>query len=153
MLAAAGDHGAADGGGDGQVHADFPASSPHIVACGGTTLIASRGKIASEVVWNDSDGWATGGGISSAFKVPAYQQGISMPANLDGSGKPGRGVPDIAGNADSVSGYIADLLRREDDWRDARATLDRMFERCPDPEAKHYAWARQVLGVGPKPAA
>jgi len=57
------------------------------------------------------------------------------------------------GRIDSVSGYIADLLRREDDWRDARATLDRIFERCPDPEAKHYAWARQVLGVGPNPAA
>ena len=23
--------------------------------------------------------------------------------------------------------------------RDARATLDRIFERCPDPEAKHFA--------------
>jgi len=57
------------------------------------------------------------------------------------------------GRIESVSGYITDLLRREDDWRDARATLDRIFERCPGPEAKHYAWARQVLGVGPKPAA
>lgn len=113
VLAAAGDHGAADGGGDGHIYADFPASSPHIVACGGTTLVASRGKIASEVVWNDNDGWATGGGISSAFKVPAYQQGISMPANLNGSGKPGRGVPDIAGNADSTSGYI---VRVDGQW-------------------------------------
>src|SRR6266487_663261 len=52
------------------------------------------------------------------------------------------------GRIDSVSGYIADLLRREDDWRDARATLDRIFERCPDPEAKHYAWARPVPGGG-----
>jgi len=57
------------------------------------------------------------------------------------------------GRIESVSGYITDLLRREDDWRDARATLDRIFERCPGPEAKHYAWARQVLGIGPKPAA
>lgn len=56
------------------------------------------------------------------------------------------------GRIDSVSGYIADLLRREDDWRDARATLDRIFERCPGPEAKHYAWARQALGVGAEPA-
>ena len=31
------------------------------------------------------------------------------------------------GRIDSVSGYIADLLRRQDDWRDARATLDRIF--------------------------
>jgi len=52
------------------------------------------------------------------------------------------------GRIDSVSGHIAELLRREDDWRDARATLDRIFERCPGPEAKHYAWARRALGVG-----
>jgi hypothetical protein len=57
------------------------------------------------------------------------------------------------GRIESVSGYIAELLRREDDWRDARATLDRIFERCPGPEDKHYAWARQALGVGPEPAA
>jgi hypothetical protein len=57
------------------------------------------------------------------------------------------------GQIESVSGHIAELLRREDDWHDARATLDRIFERCPGPEAKHYAWARQVLGVGPEPAA
>ena len=56
------------------------------------------------------------------------------------------------GRIESVSGYIADLLRREDDWRDARATLDRIFEQCPGPEAKHYAWARQALGVGAEPA-
>ena len=55
------------------------------------------------------------------------------------------------GRIDSVSGHIAELLRREDDGRDARATLDRIFERCPGPEAKHYAWARRALGVGPKP--
>ena len=54
------------------------------------------------------------------------------------------------GRIDSVSGHIAELLRREDDWRDARATLDRIFERCPGPEAEHYAWARRALGVGPK---
>jgi hypothetical protein len=56
------------------------------------------------------------------------------------------------GRIESVSGYIAELLRREDDWRDARATLDRIFERCPGPEAKHYAWARRALGVGAEPA-
>jgi hypothetical protein len=55
------------------------------------------------------------------------------------------------GRIDSVSGYIAELLRREDDWHDARATLDRIFEECPGPEAKHFAWARRALGVGPKP--
>lgn len=57
------------------------------------------------------------------------------------------------GRTDSFSGNVADLLRREDDWRDARATLDRIFERCPGPEAQHFAWARRALGVGPEPAA
>ena len=46
------------------------------------------------------------------------------------------------GRIESVSGHIADLLRREDDWRDARATLDRIFERCPGPGS-------QALRLGP----
>jgi Arc/MetJ-type ribon-helix-helix transcriptional regulator len=53
------------------------------------------------------------------------------------------------GRIESVSGHIADLLRREDDWLDARATLDRIYESCPEPEAEHYAWARRALGAGP----
>jgi Arc/MetJ-type ribon-helix-helix transcriptional regulator len=52
------------------------------------------------------------------------------------------------GRIESVSGHIAELLRREDDWRDARATLDRIFEQCPEPEPEHYAWARRALGAG-----
>ncbi len=105
VLAAAGDHGAGDAARDGKVHADFPASSPHLVACGGTTLVDANGQTVSEVAWNDLDGWATGGGISDAFPVPDWQN-VSMPANLNGTGVAGRGVPDVAGNADLVSGYI-----------------------------------------------
>jgi kumamolisin len=105
VFAAAGDHGAGDASGDGRVHADLPASSPHMVACGGTTLVGVDGETVSEVVWNDGDGWATGGGISDAFPVPAWQTAV-MPDNLNGSGKPGRGVPDVAGNADITSGFI-----------------------------------------------
>src|SRR5262249_60892503 len=52
------------------------------------------------------------------------------------------------GRIDSVSGHIAELLRREDDWRGARATPDRLFERGPGPEGKHYARAPRALGVG-----
>lgn len=105
VLCAAGDHGAADGGGDGKVHADFPASSPHAVACGGTTLVGQGGHTVSEVVWNDSDGWATGGGISQVFPVPAYQAHVTLPAALS-HGHAGRGVPDVAANADITTGYI-----------------------------------------------
>jgi hypothetical protein len=57
------------------------------------------------------------------------------------------------GRIESVSGYIAELLRREDDWRDAQTMINRIFADCPEPEAKHYAWARRALGVGDESAA
>jgi kumamolisin len=104
VLAAAGDHGAGDAFGDGKVHADYPASSPDMIGCGGTTLFLANGQ-PQEVAWNDGNGWATGGGISDVYSQPPWQ-GMPLPANLNGTGQPGRGVPDIAGNADIASGYI-----------------------------------------------
>ena len=105
VTVAAGDNGSTDGVDGGQQHVDFPASAPHALACGGTSLRAAGGQITSETVWNDgAGGGATGGGISIEFAVPSYQHGISMPANAD-SGKPGRGVPDVAGDADPETGY------------------------------------------------
>jgi kumamolisin len=106
VLAAAGDHGAADAAGDGQVHADFPASSPHIVACGGTEIVGLHDTAVSEVTWNEGDGWATGGGVSAQFPVPEWQIDVGIPENLNGSNQPGRGVPDVAGNASGRSAYI-----------------------------------------------
>jgi kumamolisin len=106
VLAAAGDNGSADGDTDGKQHCDFPASSPNVLGCGGTNLqIDSSGAIASETVWNDgAGGGATGGGVSNLFPVPTWQSGAGVPDNVD-SGKAGRGVPDVAGNADPDSGY------------------------------------------------
>jgi kumamolisin len=48
VTVAASDNGASDGVQDGQLHVDFPASSPYVVACGGTTLTASGGAISSK---------------------------------------------------------------------------------------------------------
>ena len=104
VLAAAGDHGAGDLATDGKAHADYPASSPYMIGCGGTTLFLADGA-PQEVAWNDGDGWATGGGISDVYAPPSWQD-VNLPAGLDGAGQPGRGVPDIAGNADIASGYI-----------------------------------------------
>ena len=70
VTAAAGDDGSTDGETDGLQHCDFPASSPYVLACGGTTLESSDGEITSETVWN-SDGGATGGGISEVFPYRA----------------------------------------------------------------------------------
>jgi len=106
VTAAAGDNGSSDGVSDGQPHTDFPASSPHALACGGTSLAAdsSTGVIGSETVWNDSaGGGATGGGVSVTFPLPAWQATAGVPASPSGS--PGRGVPDVAGNADPATGY------------------------------------------------
>jgi len=105
VTVAAGDNGSTDGVTDGKQHVDFPASAPHALACGGTSLQIANGQVTSEVVWNDmpSDG-AGGGGISIEFPVPSYQSGVKMPANVD-TGNPGRGVPDVAGNADPQTGY------------------------------------------------
>jgi kumamolisin len=105
VTAAAGDSGSGDGESDGQPHVDFPASSPYVLGCGGTRLMASGGEISSEVVWNQTAAGegATGGGVSIAFARPAWQQEIAVPKAPDGSA--GRGVPDVAGNADPLTGY------------------------------------------------
>jgi kumamolisin len=84
VFVASGDAGAKDG--TPALTADYPASDPSTIGCGGTRLVLTNGVRASEVVWDDnptSD--ATGGGISKLF--------------------PNRTVPDIAANADPVTGY------------------------------------------------
>jgi kumamolisin len=104
---ASGDNGSSDGVSDGADHVDFPASSPFALACGGTSLTASQGGIASETVWNDgSSGGASGGGISSFFALPSWQQGLS--ALKTGGTRVAltmRGVPDVSGDADPDTGY------------------------------------------------
>jgi kumamolisin len=106
VLCAAGDHGAGDAAQDGRVHADFPASSPYVLACGGTSLKASGGSITSEVVWNSANGWATGGGVSAVFPVPDWQRSATIPPSCNKDEGLGRGVPDVAGDADVATGYL-----------------------------------------------
>jgi kumamolisin len=105
VTVAAGDSGSSDSGTG--AHVDFPASSPHALACGGTSLhTTSNGSIRSETVWNDgSSGGSTGGGISDVFALPSWQAGFDVPDKTGSRGKPGRGVPDVAGNADPRTGY------------------------------------------------
>jgi kumamolisin len=100
VTVAAGDNGSTDGVTDGKNHVDFPASSPHVLACGGTKLVGSGTTITSEVVWNETaaNEGATGGGISTVYPQPTYQAGIAAT-------KTGRGVPDVSGNADPATGF------------------------------------------------
>jgi kumamolisin len=106
VTVAAGDNGSGDGSTDGTAHVDFPASSPHALACGGTSLQAdaATGAVTSETVWNDgSGGGATGGGVSDVWPVPSWQASAGVPARAGGG--TGRGVPDVAGDADPRTGY------------------------------------------------
>ncbi|HEX3381511.1 MAG TPA: S53 family peptidase [Paraburkholderia sp.] len=106
ICAASGDSGSSDGSGGGD-QVDFPASSPYVLACGGTHLSASGSSITREIVWNDGQqGGASGGGVSTAFPVPAWQQGLSATSTGGGSTPlSGRGVPDVAGDASPATGY------------------------------------------------
>ena len=104
VFVASGDNLSTDSVNDGQVHVDFPAASPYAIGCGGTQLNASGGAVASEVVWNDGNS-GTGGGISSLFPVPAFQNGVTLPVDAS-TGAAGRGVPDVAGNAAPGTGYL-----------------------------------------------
>lgn len=106
VTVASGDDGSTDGAGDGKLHVDFPASSPFALACGGTTLKGSGKTITSETVWNEiaNKEGATGGGVSNFFPLPSYQASAGVPKQ--GQTKfAGRGVPDVAGDADPVTGY------------------------------------------------
>lgn len=103
VLAASGDNLATDSMNDGMVHCDFPASSPYVIGCGGTLLDVTAGSISKESVWN-SGGSGTGGGVSSKFPPPAYQNNANVPTSVS-TNQPGRGVPDVAADADPESGY------------------------------------------------
>jgi len=106
VCVASGDNGSSDAVTTGD-HVDFPASSPHSLGCGGTSLHASQNSITSEVVWNDgSSGGASGGGVSTFFAMPAWQAGEKAKHKSGTSTTlTKRGVPDVAGNADPETGY------------------------------------------------
>jgi len=106
VTAAAGDDGSTDRATDKAAHVDYPASSPHALACGGTRLDGdtATAEVKSEVVWNEGAGkGATGGGVSDVFPLPDWQGNAGVPASKGTTG--GRGVPDVAGNADPQTGY------------------------------------------------
>jgi xanthomonalisin len=89
-----------------------PASSPNVVAVGGTTLSTSGTTWSSETVWNEGLAeidpgvdnnerlWATGGGVSSFETAPSWQTAAL------GSSVTKREVPDIAFDAAQSTGAI-----------------------------------------------
>jgi kumamolisin len=111
VCVAAGDDGSSDAIADGQAHVDFPSSSPHALAVGGTTIPA-KGSQPPDIVWLEGDGLradnggSTGGGVSVVFPLPAWQSAINIPSVNPGA-IVGRCIPDLAANADwNASPYL-----------------------------------------------
>jgi len=113
---------------DGLAHVQYPASSPWVLAVGGTSTGSVRefpvSGTADEYVWNDplpwdpaygdrdnisyapAAGWGTtGGGVSDHFDLPRYQRNAGVPYSINPDHRVGRGVPDVAANASAHSGY------------------------------------------------
>ncbi len=107
VCVASGDNGSSDGVQDGADHVDFPASSPHVLACGGTSLKVSGNEIQSETVWNDgAQGGAGGGGVSRIFALPTWQDGLKVTLTSgETQALNKRGVPDVSGDADPQTGW------------------------------------------------
>lgn len=107
VCVASGDHGSESDLGEPPFTVGYPASSPHVLACGGTTLqLNANGLRTHEVVWNQGSA-GSGGGVSSIQSVPPYQEGLTTTQHPSGTVRAlsGRGVPDVAGNGDPATGY------------------------------------------------
>jgi len=100
VFAATGDYGSSCGQGDGMAHVLYPGSDPWLTACGGTSISNVSGNTFTEDTWA-----STGGGISVIFPKPTWQAWAGIPASANPGGHIGRGIPDVAGNADPSSGY------------------------------------------------
>ena len=78
----------------------FPADEPWVTSVGGTSMIRN-GTTIQEKVWN-SNGGSSGGGFSDFFTEPSFQK--TLPASVQSQLKNRRGVPDVAGDADPLTG-------------------------------------------------
>lgn len=74
----------------------FPTDDPWVTSVGGTSLHHIGTSTFQEAAWNGS-----GGGFSSFFSTPSYQQ--TLPANIQQELKNRRGVPDVSADAASSS--------------------------------------------------
>jgi kumamolisin len=87
---------------------NYPASSPVVLACGGTRLLPRPEGGVAEVAWKEEVlgvVGGSGGGMSGFLPRPGYQQAVTATAAADswradvGEGFVGRWVPDVAANA------------------------------------------------------
>ncbi|MHB1424214.1 MAG: S53 family peptidase [Gemmataceae bacterium] len=106
FVASSGDHGTIS----------YPASSPNVLAVGGTSLsLNNAGAYASETVWNNNNGWSSGGGVSAYEGEPSYQRSVQNTGM--------RTSPDVAYNADPNTGvWVYDSYDTSSPWQEIGGT-------------------------------
>jgi hypothetical protein len=102
ITASAGDNGYRNWNAAGpERYTEFPASSPHVIAVGGTRLsLGAGGAWAGESVWNGSG--ASGGGCSEVFTAQSWQQSVADWSSVGCGAK--RAVSDVSADADPYTG-------------------------------------------------
>lgn len=95
---------------------NYPASSPYVTSVGGTTLPLDQdgNQNGEETGWDGS-----GGGETVIYTAPGYQSGISFPTTTGQFLLVGRGIPDVAYNADPNTGfatYVGTPQARNTGW-------------------------------------
>ena len=97
--------------GAGIYNAPDPGSQPFVTSVGGTALSTlPNQQYGTEEVWNNLSpygGGATGGGVSSVWKIPSWQldsNGVSV-AKANGGSSTMRNVPDVAAVASPYTGF------------------------------------------------
>jgi hypothetical protein len=110
--------------------ASFPATSPHVIAVGGTRLLTTAGGVwQSETVWNDEGeiegvpkGYgAGGGGCSSIFGAQPWQSAVTDWPEVGCGTK--RAVSDISADADPYTGVAVFYTSRECESRYQEQTV------------------------------
>jgi kumamolisin len=107
VCVSSGDDGSSDGEDDGLAHVGFPATSPYVLAVGGTSLNRRTG---TEVVWREGtgvrpDGGATGAGVSAMNPRPSWQSAFKDIQSVNPHAPAGRILPDVSANAALNTGY------------------------------------------------
>jgi kumamolisin len=90
--------------GDDGDNVHYPASSPWVLACGGTHLHREGSRL-HESYWKEplfDFVCSSSGGASGIFKLPHWQKDFEIEK---AAGHAGRGVPDVAAKADIRGGY------------------------------------------------
>ena len=113
ICAASGDNGCSGGISNSSPNADFPATCPYVTSCGGTTVnLTTNTEIAWS--WNNIFRWGGGGSPSKYINEPTFQNKVpnykypnkkntyfALQTNINSKRK----VPDIALNADPITGW------------------------------------------------